>query len=497
MSAHRSCEIAQLPHPLGGLLARLRLALAALVTGWMAGAAGAQAQGLPISPQLEREFNELLHHDDPVVRGEAALALAATGDVRHYDAILEVAHDRAPEAELRGVLAVGYLAAPGSEAFLGELLAESSRRDRARSVAALALGLLPENHEAAAIDAYLRSVQGASYRQHRDTLMALLLGLAKTPHPSRVAAVRALLEDAANREPLLRRLAIEVLAHVPGSLTLPQVETLLHSEQTVERLGALLALRQGVAEPSAACFDEIASLARRDRDPEVRAAALRLLTKKRHLAALDIVPQALRSGGPEEAAAAVEAALQLGGGALRLATEDYILATQSAAAQARMLEVYGASRSPDFLDGCLRLAGDAKTNDRVRIAATTLLAGSGDARVAPIARTLFAAAETQDDLDALARALLRLDALDLVVGNLYPPTSPRDSRMWHLRLHALLTAQHPPALNLFEESLRRTRRNAERQAELLRAFRTAALPRLASTDALRAAGASVLADLLF
>ena len=498
MSAHRSCENAHSPgspsaRAVGGIRPALGALLAALA---VAGSALPQAPGLQPGPQLEREFTELLHHDDPVVRGEAALALASTGDLQHYDAILEVARDPAPQAELRGILAVGYLAAPGAEAFLGEVLTESSRRDRARSVAALAIGLLPEPHDAAAIDAYLRRVQGASYRQHRDTLAALLLGLAKTAHPSRVAAVYALLEDAANREPVLRRLAIEVLARVPGSMTLEQADRLLHSDQVVERLGVLIALRQGIAEPSAACLTEVADLARHDRDSQVRAAALRLLTKKRHLAALDIVPHALRSGEPDEAAAGVEAALHLGGGALRLATEDYILAARSPAAQARMLGVYGTSRSTPFLDGCLRLAASDETDERVRIAATALSARCGDPRIAPVARALFVAARTPDDLLVLAGALRQLDALDTVVGGIYPPGSPNESRIWPQRLRALLAVEYPRALSLLEDSLRRNRKNAGRQAELLRAFRSAALPSLTAAETLRAAGPSVLLDLL-
>ena len=142
--------------------------------------AHALAAGHPLAvlATVKEPLTDLLAHADPVVRGEAALAVAATGDLQYYPAILAIARDRAPKARLRGILALGYLAAPGAEFFLGEVLLKSkgSRRGPEPAAAALALGLLPDEHPAPAIDTYLRQVRGGSYRKHRQTLAALLLG---------------------------------------------------------------------------------------------------------------------------------------------------------------------------------------------------------------------------------------------------------------------------------------------------------------------------------
>ena len=65
---------------------------------------------------LLAEAEELLHHRSPELRGEAAMILASSGIRRHHPAILELARDGHPDARLRGILALGILGAPGSEA---------------------------------------------------------------------------------------------------------------------------------------------------------------------------------------------------------------------------------------------------------------------------------------------------------------------------------------------------------------------------------------------
>jgi hypothetical protein len=458
-------------------------------------ALGAQAPSLPLPAVIEGMLRDLATHEDPLVRGEAALGLATAGDPNDYDTVLAVARDREPQAQLRGLLALGYLAAPGSEAFLGSVLAEADRRDPARAAAALALGLLPEHHATPAIDAYLRTLGGASYRQHRDTLLALLLGLTREPHPSRAAAVRALLADAANREPAIRRLAIDVLARVSGSLPAPEAARLLRSGETAERLGVLSAIRAGVVPAGADDIEEIVRIARRDRSAAVRAAALEVLTVRRHLVALELAPRALRSRDPDEAAAGVTAALRLGGGALRMAIEQHVLAARDGAAQSRMLKAYDASRSTTFLDACLQIANDPRRAHDTRIAAAGVLARSGDARAVPTARDLFLEADGFDHLLALTDILSRMGALDRFIDDTVPPRTPTDARLLPLRLRAWLSAGHPRAMTLLGESLERSRKTPAAQAELLHALRSALLPAL-DRDCVALAEDTPIADLL-
>jgi hypothetical protein len=459
-------------------LPRVRAALAATAIAVLAPAGvGQSGKGAleAVRPQLEA----LLDHPAPVLRGEAALALATTGDEHYYPAILKMASDRAEAARLRAIVALGYLAAPGSDSFLGDLLLSPGSRDPARAAAAaLALGLFPDDRPAPAVDRFLQRVNGGSYKRLHASLMALLGGYMQEPHPSRAPALLALLEDDANKDPTLHRLALLALAPLPGTLPRADLGTWLESRDDLDRLGALEALRHADAGLLGEHLDVVESLAARDRSPRVRAAALTLLTEQRQLSSLELGVRALRSRYPEEVEAGVRAAAELGGGAIRSAMEARILDASKPELQAVMLRAYRSSTSTEFVDECLRLAADARTAEPVRVQAVALAARSGDRKSRAMLRRLFKEAEESGNLTILAHSMNKLDPTLIPLDRIYPPTTSTGFRLLPMRMAALFATGHAGGGPLLLKALESPDISSKTKAELVRVLRLSLVPLL-------------------
>lgn len=424
---------------------------------------------------VQTELEALLQDSDPTLRGEAALALATTKDPRYHTRIRAIAKDRREAARLRGLVALGVLGAPGAETLLGDVLLRPGRETPDRSAAALGLGLLPDSFPAPAIERYLNRVDGGSYRKHHDTLTSLLVGFSIAPHPSRAPSLVALLEDDANRDPDVHRLALRALAHVPGGLPDTDLAEWLTSRHESARLGMLEALLSAQRDLTPDELSKIEVAAVKDRSPRVRAAALRVLTQQRKLSSLQLGMVALRSTHTEEAAAGVENARRLGGGTIRVAMESQILHTTRPDLQAAMLRAYDASSNEEFIDGCLRLAEDRRSAESVRVHAAALAARSGERKSRAALRRLFVEAEDAANLRVLARAILALDPSLIGSDRVFPAATSTDLRLLPVRMEALLSAGYPGAGALLREALTSDDLRANTKALLVRALRMALL----------------------
>jgi hypothetical protein len=424
---------------------------------------------------LVLKAEELLRHRSPELRGEAALILASTRVQRHHAAILEIARDRHPEARLRGILALGILGAPGSEVLLGSVLQGGATQVGPDCMAAaLALGLLPEGHPAHAVDEYLVRFRRSSYRRQRDVLASMLVGMTRDQRPSRVTALRSLLEDDANRDVGLRTLIIQILVAVPGALDEEEVDGLLASpreEELTALLGSLVSAQRRLPAPQLVQIERIAA---RDRSPRVRAAALDYLTLNRHLPALELATQALDSDHPEELAAAVRNSVKLGGGALCNALESRILEEDAPALQAAMLAAFTGYHSDGFRKGCAGLAMDRTRPLAVRVHAAVIAVAMGEPALAPLLRRMFLDAQDPELLTLLATALVRVSPHAPLVASIHPPAALEDLARLGQRLRALVAAGHPEAYELLSQALKDNALDPVTKADLLRAWRLGA-----------------------
>lgn len=418
----------------------------------------------------------LLHHENPVLRGEAGLALATTGDARWHGALLSLAKAPEPAARLRGILALGVLGAPGTEEFLGGLLGETSPKSAERFAAALALGLLPDELSSPTFFRRMRRLRGGSYQRHAPELTALLAGLTTGRHPSKAGALRDLLDDAANKDPTLRRLAIRLLAAMSGTLDRARIETLLTSRNRGDRLGILEAMARGLL-PLDDSATTVERLARRDPDPAVRAAALDALTRHRRLAALEIGVDALRSKDPVEAAAGVRAALALGGGAIREAIEGRVERVTRPDLSRAMLAAFAATAvpSPEFADRCARMAADPERQEEVRIQAALVAARAGHARGLRLARELLSRTRRREDLRALARIAVRAAPSQTVIDALLSPDDAPGDPDLPRRLAALLAAGDRGVIAWIRKALDSPHLDAQAKSALLRGYRSSVL----------------------
>lgn len=468
--AQRSCANAQ------GRGLRQLAGLSLVVFLSLPAAAQGRGEEAPVWLQpLVAEAQMLLDHSAPELRGEAALVLASSGMQRYHPAIIKVARDHHPEARIRGILALGILAAPGAEALLGEVLvAATTRVEPVSMAAALALGLLPEGHPAHAADEYLSRFRRSNYRRQRDVLASMLVGLSTGVRQSKATALRVLLEDAAINDGELRSLIVHVLLPVPDGLDDEEVEGLLNSTREEERRAVLRALLRSERKLPAEHLERVQRLAARDRSARVRAAALEYLTFHRHLSALELSARALDSRDPDEVAAAVHAAVSLGGGALATALEPRILKEESPEIQVAMLAAFGGRHSEEFQRGCTELAVDRSRPLAVRAHAAAIAAGMGDKTVASALRRMFLDAEDPEILALVTSALEQIAPGTPLVADIHPPDSPEDLERLHVRLRALVIAQHPEAFSLLRNTLRDRDVDPGTKADLLRAWRLGA-----------------------
>ncbi|MGE3174484.1 MAG: hypothetical protein AB7O97_17775 [Planctomycetota bacterium] len=410
-----------------------------------------------------------------MVRGEAALVLAAGHDPRSYDAILAVAKDEEPDARLRGLLALGYLGVAGSEHLLESALADSATRVHPDGVvAAFALGLLPGGSADTAITLQLGRFLESSYKRQRDLVLAMTTAMTlRSPRAQRLA-LRHLIDDAALRDDEVRAAVWSTLGRIPDGLD-PYLPKVLERGSAPERRAVLAALAAEDAAPAADLAPRLMTVGRRDRDPAVRAQALAVLTRMRHLPALDLAARLLRADTAVEVAQATRTHSQLGGAPLRRVVERQ-LEFLDQDGQAALLRNYSGPMSAEFERTCRHLADSDRSPPSLRRAAVLALAQAGVDDVADQLDREFLAARATEDLVDLARARQRLEPpmplpRDLLTG---------DAAALDLagrRLAALLAAGHAEASRACVETLQ-VSTDRGRTAAVLRAIRSARLPQV-------------------
>lgn len=420
------------------------------------------------------DAEKALQDPDPTVRGEAALVLAGTGDTTWHEEILAVAKDEEPAARTRGLVALGLLGAPGTDRVLARALDDSSARVKPDGLAAaLALGLLAPDAAPGEVTRILTRFLQSNYKRQRELIGAVLLAMAGRDQSPQRTALLQLFDDAANRDPQLRAQLVLVLGRIPGALDVPRLTAALERGQPEERLAALTVLRDHPRAGEAPLLPLLTRMVTAGGSPELRAMALAVLTRMRHLPALDMAARATRSPHPAEAAQGARSALQLGGAGMRGPLERHISETTTPTLQAAMLQAFAGPLSPGFADTCLRLAASRKSGIALRAAAALALAQADDERCIPVLRDAFLDSEDPAQMEALARGLLRIEKAPPPLDRLHRGSRPEDLIGEPDRLVALLLAGHPQAQRLILAGLQQSSTPAKERAALLRSWRLA------------------------
>lgn len=415
----------------------------------------------------------LLADPSPRVRGEAALVLAAGRAAADLEAIRRVAGESEAESAHRALVALGILAAPGTSQLLVPLLPEPGARvdDRA-VVAGFALALLPDEQGSAELARVLVRTRQGSFRRQQPLLHALALGCSLRSGSMHAGALGQLLQDKALKDPSVRALLLLSLARVEGMPADADLAAALASTEAGERLAALRILLERAT--PVVQLDAVLRLQERDPEPAVRAAALAVLTRVRHVQALERGVRSLRAPVATERAQAVRTLLQLGGGAVRGAVESAIRAETDPPQAMAMLLAWRGAPSEAMTTWCREAALDARRPAGLRTAcALVALDRAGDELVPVLTTGLLECAE-QAPRDAAAAALRRRDGgLDLEA--LAPAAALHAERSGRV-LGALLRAGHPQATTHALHLLAEPQAGPALRAAVLTAVRTALLP---------------------
>ncbi len=417
-----------------------------LCAAWVSDSARAQADPDVVARMVADDAAQLVTHPDAVVRGEAALVLAARHEPQNHQAIVAVAKDPNERAALRGILALGLQATPGTATVLGDLLADqSSRVGPAGVAAAYALGSLPPDHAPTVVTSVLSSFLQGSLKRQRDVLLALLLGLRQNDQTPQLTALRRLFDDESNRDAEVRSRLLLLLLPIDPTLDATRLRKLLDRGSDEERAALVGWLATNPCAADAELQAPVERLATQSGRPELRAAALAMLTRLRHLPALEIAAKALRSDHPVEVAQGASSALQIGGTSMRRALERHLGVETNPERQAAILSVWSAPPSPDLADLCARLALDRSKSLVLRTTAALTLSRADAERAAPLLRDLFRDADRPELLADLAAAMKRQAGSEDVPLNRLVNGST-DLRQHPERWRALLTTGHPQAI---------------------------------------------------
>lgn len=456
-----------------GDLARVGAAMAALaVVGCMA-----SAQDDPRASQaLLRDAERFLSHPDPRLRGEAALAIASSKDPRYLPQILAVANSNEPMARTFGLLALGYLGAPGSESTLTAAMGKpGAKADATMIAAAFALGRLPADHGSEALSQRLAAFSEASYKRQRDILLAMASGLLDRGGDDASAALDRLAKDAALRDPAAKAAVLTALVTPTRALDLRLFEPSLTASAPEVRIAALHAFElheQAGRERVAG----IARIANSDADPAVRAAALRCLSQLRHAPALDLAQKAIRSAHPGEAEQGVATILRLGGEPARRNLErqfPYL----SAPAQRTILAATTSPVGSDFLAACQETALDARRDLTTRAFAMAALARTGQHVPSHTLAEVFASKSSHAARTALATAFGSESHAVTMLAACVLPCTPANAQDVASMLATLLAADAQGARRKCAEALQ-SEMGVESNLAALRALRRTALPPL-------------------
>ena len=439
---------------------------------------------------LLRDAERFLDHPDPRLRGEAALAIGSSKDPRHLPKILAVANSGEATARTLGLLALGYLGAPGSESTLTTAMGKpGAKTDATMIAAAFALGRLPADHGSEALSQRLAAFSEASYKRQRDILLAMASGLLDRGGDDAAAALERLAKDAALRDPAAKAAVLTALATPKRSLDLRLFEPALTASAPEVRIAGLHAF-QLHEQAGRERVSAIARLASSDADPSVRAAALRCLSQLRHAPALDMAQKAIRSAHPGEAEQGVATMLHLGGEPARRNLErqfPYL----SAPAQRMVLAATTSPVGSDFLAACQETALDARRDLATRAEAMAALLRTGQHVSSHALAEVFAGKTSHAARAALASAFRSEAHASTMLAACPLPCTTANAQDCTSMLTTLLAADAQGARRKCAEALQ-AEMGVESNLAALRALRRTALPALSAKaqrfvpDALRA-----------
>lgn len=414
---------------------------------------------------------------DAITRGEAALALATLRRPDDLTKLIAIARDPAPEARVRGLLALGTYGRSGVDVVLVQALREDRRSELERCAAGFALGTLADDLLGRAYDELLKGRFGSGFRRDRGPALAFLLALAEGASTPHAAILREVLDDDANRDDLVRRLALRVLGRVPTNLDQKLVDRMLANRDADLRLEMLRLLAKTPA--NAELGQRVEKLAGGDPNAGVRAAALDALVQWRRPRALEIAARALTASDPGEAVAGLRGCLGLAAGYARSAAEAVVVRTAKPELRSELLRAWRGSAGAELRNHAASLVGDRKVPAETRVAAVEVLVESKDQRAKACARDLFFEVDDLALATRLAAAAAECGGDDELGKRIRAATTAADRVHATLRIAALVRAGHPDATLLAEEVLKDPHVAAEERARVLRAL---AHSRLAPVD---------------
>lgn len=453
---------AALPH---GLQLGLRAFLLVLACGF----AHAQDRLADLVVVDSRKF---LQHADPVVRGEAALVVASAPPFGVQSELLALAIDPEPAARQRALIALGLLGTPAAVQFLGNVLTDTGTRGAADgTAAAFGLGLVPSDRTTTVVTQLLSAIAQSSWKRQRDTLLALLLAMERQTQRPETSALRRLFDDDSNRDPLVRGQLLRLLLPNDPSFEDKQLRKLLDRGSDPERTALLQWLARDGRGLDGDWLAALSQLAGNGDTAELRTAALAVLTRARHLPALDLAVRALRDGTPGECAQAMRSLLAIGGAGMLRAAAPRIAQERDPARQAAMLAGFDAPLPNELASTCAKLAAETSQPWPLRSAAALALARRDGDRAAALLRDAFRGTTDDAALPALAMALRRTHEPPVDLQRLLDGGA--DLRPHPSRWVALLTAEHPEARRQVLAGLQAAARPEVSPLPALRAFRTA------------------------
>jgi HEAT repeat protein len=438
----------------------------ALGTSLVAGLPAQVAAPDPIVAQIV----PLLQSASPMLRGEAALALARTRNNRFYTPILALAADKEAATRQRAILALGYLQQPGADILLNRILQKAPRGSLDRSLAAMALGLLPEEPRLPAVDEFFAKVLGSSRKRIHDELSSILVGLLDQPHPTYRSSLLSILEDTSYKNRTVLVLVLENLANISDGIPTGQLFQLLDSNNPRIVQTSLHVLLRSPAKLTNKQINTVVAMASRAKtSPQVRSSALRLLTSRRYPKSIELANAFLKSNDPALVAAAVHTIVSLGGGTLRKNLESRIIKTTDTRMQRIMMKAKTAPHGDEFRKACLNWASDKTIEDSRRIPAALIVATTGQRKIIPTLTDLFLASSDLATMVQLAKALQSL-SVDLC-SKVYPTKSMEDAALLPNRLQALIAANHKQAGGVLVHILTTKTVPKSTQADAIRAYR--------------------------
>lgn len=385
-----------------------------------------------------------LWSDAPECRGEAALIVAADGDPRFERRLLELAADEADIARRRALIALGLLATPSAIEQLERALATVEARGSDDGVcAAFALGIIPPDRAQTTVARTLARFRQGSWRRQHAVLVTLLGAMTRVPDRTELGALRQLLREDSNRDATVRGLLWSLLLPIDGSIEADELRRVLRRGDAAERRAVVQWLADRAPARNAAWIEDLSRLAARDRDPDLRALALRALARCEVRSSLETAAKALRSAHGVERRSAVEAMLAVGGASMRGVLEQNLIKERDLRRAAELFEGFRAPPSAALREHLVAVAAAADAPARARVGAAELLARSAAGRSAPILRGLFVDLDDPALLIRIARSLSRVEDAPTPAAKLLGATAAWTHHP--ARWRALLAAGHPEA----------------------------------------------------